>query len=90
MKFIDCKFKGKKRVKKSHILELEERVHPELMFRFSETSVRRYLEVLVEDQEYDVRNNVFYDKVTNLKLTHTFLAGVAVVYILEHKEDFLK
>jgi len=89
MKFEDCRFKGKQRVRKNHILEITERLTPLLEgFGFQETSIRRYLEILVDQQEYNVRTDVFYDKITNRKLDYDFLAVIAYEYIMEHKSDF--
>ena len=91
MKFEDCRFKGKRKIRKNHVLEIHERLTPRLEpYTFSETSIRRYIEILIDDQEYNVKNNVFYDKITNRQLSHDFLSGIAFEYIREHKDYFRK
>ena len=89
MKFEDCIFRGKQRVKKNHILEIHERLDPMIKgFGFQETTVRRYLEILVDQQEYNQKRHVFYDRVTGFELSHEFLTVMAYEYIMEHKSDF--
>lgn len=91
MKFEDIDFAGKNKVCKharyeiklilSHSLDLE---------KLSVLSIDRYLEILISDQDYNPKSNVFYDRCTGRKLNFTFLASIAHDYILEHIDDFVR
>lgn len=89
LKFEELDFPGKDRVKFSAVNEIMHVLdHTLTMDCFSHLAVLRYLEVLVDGQDYNVKTKVFYDNVTNKKLSFDFLASVAHEYILEHAEEF--
>ena len=89
MKFIDCDFPGKNKVRYSAVNEIMKILEQDLLVEgLSHLALLRYVEILIEDQEYNVKTGVFYDKTTNRKLNYKFLAGVAYSYILEHIDEF--
>lgn len=89
MKFEDLKFHSKEKVKASVIKEISDILEHNLDFEsLSQLSILRYIDILVDDQDYNPKSGVFYDKLTNRKLSYTFLAGIAHDYILDHIEEF--
>lgn len=89
MKFRDVKFRGKSKFKANVIQEIFNILdHNHGLSEFSELSVKRYLEILVEEQDFNPKTHLFYDKFTNRKLNFNFLAGVAWDYIFENKREF--
>ncbi len=91
MKFEDMKFKNKERVKRNTIsLIIDELKHSLDFEKLAYWNVYIYCEVLIDDQEYNLKSNVFYDKLTNRKLNIKFLAAIAHDYILEHIQEFQK
>lgn len=89
MKFEDVKFPGKNQFRKEFLRELLEVLnHNPRVSVLSPTRVRRYCDVLIDDQHFNPRTLVFYDKVTNLRLDVEFLAEVAMSYIFEHMDEF--
>ena len=91
MKFEDLDFPGKTKVKSSAVNEIMKILEHDLSIGgLSHLAILRYIEILVEDQEYNIKTGVFYDKITNRKLNYKFLASVAHEYIIEHNEDFVR
>ena len=91
MKFIDVDFRGKNKFLNSAVNEILEILDHQLVLdKFSILEIKRYLEILIEDQDFNPKSHVFYDKLTKRKLNYNFLAGIAKEYIWEHQEDFVK
>lgn len=87
--FEDVKFQGKYNYRKSVIQEVMSILDHTLdMKRLSPTKVRRYLEILIDYQDFNPKSKCFYDKDTNKKLSFQFLASVAHEYIIEHIDEF--
>lgn len=91
MKFIDVKFRGKNKFLNNAVKEIMIILEHNLTLDvFSELAIRRYLEILLEDQDFNPKTNVFYDNLSKRKLNYNFLASIAKEYILEHEDEFLK
>lgn len=89
MKFEDLKFHGKDRVKASAIKEISDVLEHNLACEgLCQLCILRYIEILVDDQDYNPKAGVFYDSLTNRKLSYNFLASIAHDYILDHIEEF--
>lgn len=91
MKFEDIDFMGKNKVCKHARYEIKCILSHSLdMDKLSVLCIDRYLEILISDQDYNPKSNVFYDRRTGRKLNFTFLASIAHDYISEHTEDFVR
>ena len=55
-------------------------------FALSYCRIMNYLDILIEESEYNPRTNVFY--YLNYKLNYQLLAKVALEYIMEHINEF--
>lgn len=89
MKFEDLKFHGKDKVRRVAVNEIYDILNHIANLRgLSQTRIVRYIEILVDGQDYDPSAGVFYEEVTNRKLTYGFLAVIAKEYILEHVDEF--
>lgn len=94
MKFKDCKFPGKYTFQKSvrfKILsymdwfEIPVAIFP---YRLSQQSIDRYLDILIEESDFNPESRAFYEKVSNTKISYALFGKIATEYILEHLEDF--
>ena len=93
MKFKDCKFKNKREIRK----EVKRDIAIFLKREFksytlcNEGLILQYIDLLIDETEYDVRRNQFYYKLNWIKidLPVKLLKNVALEYIKEHKIDFL-
>ena len=91
MKFIDVSFKGKNKFLNSAVNEIIDILGHNLALEyFSILEIRRYCEVLVEEQDFNPRSGIFYDRMSRRKLSYNFLASIAKEYILEHEDEFRK
>ena len=91
MKFEEIEFQGKEKTKKHVINEIYNKVTRTLnMPTLSCLTIRRYLEILIDDQHFNIKTHTFYDENTNTKLNYKFLSNIAHDYITEHIEDFTK
>ena len=91
LKFETLEFKGKNGFRASAISSVYKILGTKLdLDKFSTLEVQRYLEILLDDQDFNPKTKVFYDKVSNRKLNYEFLASVAHDYILEHADEFKK
>lgn len=89
MKFEDLTFPGKEKVKYYAIHEIMDILEHSLVVRnFSYLSIVRYVEILVEQQDYNPKTGVFYDEITHKKLNYNFLASIAKDYIMDHLTEF--
>ena len=92
MLFKKCRFKEKSLVKKEVKEEIMLFLKQELPFeKYNEGLTYMYIDFLLNETEYDVRNNQFYYKHKGLKidLTIKLLQNIAYSYIMEHPNDFL-
>ena len=91
MKFEECKFKNKSSVKLDIMNEIYENLaHSLNLDCFSELEIKRYLNILVDCQDFNPDSNTFYDECSGLKLDIEFMSSVAHEYILEHILEFRK
>lgn len=88
-RFEDVKFPGKYNYRKSVLRDVTDILDHTLdMKRLSPTKVRRYLEILIDYQDFNPKAKCFYDRATNRKLSYQFLAQIAHEYIIEHIDEF--
>lgn len=91
MKFEDIEFPGKNKFKYSVVCEIYGRLCHDLdLEKFYYWSIIHYLEILIDDQDFNLKSKVFYDKVSNTKLNYDFLTVIAHDYIMDHVEDFTR
>ena len=89
MKFKECRFKGKSHFKNYMVNEIWDILEDDLeMSLLSSTMVKDYLEILIDEQDFDCDRRVFYDPVSGLKLNVKFLAEIAHDFIIEHNDEF--
>ena len=89
MKFENTQFKGKYQFKRDTIHEIMnqiEDIYPG--DDLSPTRLNRYIEILIDDQEFNPRTLGFHDRLTGKKLSIGFIAGIGYMYILDHLEEF--
>ncbi|MBQ6344992.1 MAG: hypothetical protein IJI96_02655 [Methanobrevibacter sp.] len=90
VKFIDCNFHGKERFQNS----VRRKIYGKLGFEIWETAllstlaIERYLDILIEETDFNIKSKVFYDKISNTKISYNLFAKIATEYILEHINDF--
>ena len=89
MKFKDVHVRGDKdRLQRSIRNKILSRLRQEYdLSRLSMCSIIRYLDVLIEESEFNPQTHVFY--YWKFKLNYDLLSKVALDYILEHKTDFV-
>lgn len=87
MKFETIRFQNKYQYKREIIHEILDTIEDTIP-GLSPTRVNRYLEYLIDDQDFNIPNKCFYDKTTNKKLSVKFLSSIAIDYILEHINEF--
>lgn len=91
MKFEKIRFHGKHEFTRNTVHQIMNQIDDMYPGNdLSPTRVNRYVEILLDDQDFNPKTHVFYDKNTNRKLTHDFLANIAYQYILEHLDEFKK
>ena len=92
MKFKKCKFKGKREVRKEVKDEINQFIKENIPYSdCNEGLIFQYIDLLLDETDYDVKRNTFYYKVNYVKvdLPITLLKNVALEYIKEHMIDFL-
>ena len=92
MKFRDCRFKGKSEVRKEVKNDISNFLKRELVYQdFNEGLIFQYIDLLIDETEYDPKRNQFYYKVNwiRIELSVKLLKNVALEYIKEHMIDFL-
>lgn len=92
MKFKDCKFKGKREVRREVKSEIRDFLKKEIPYSdCNEGLILQYIDLLIDETDYDVRRNQFYYKVNwfRLELPIKLLKNVALEYIKEHMIEFL-
>ena len=90
MKFKDVDFQGKEKFQKSIRRSIYGRIDPIITLSevFSLLAIERYLDILIEESDFNPKSRVFYNKISNTKITHDLFGKIASEYILEHIEDF--
>lgn len=89
--FKDLKFHEKRSVMKTwryKILSKARELLADDGFNVSESSLRRYVEYLLEDTHYNVQDNVFYEPISHFKFTVNSFAQITYDYVLEHLDEF--
>lgn len=92
MKFKDCKFKGKREVRKEVKMDISNFLKKQINYEdCNEGLILQYIDVLIDETEYDPKRNMFYYKVNWVKveISVKLLKNVALEYIKEHMVDFL-
>ena len=92
MKFKDCKFNGKKEVRKEVKGEIVSFLKREIRWEcFNEGLIFQYIDLLLDETEYDIKGNRFYYKIRYGKITLSvkLLRNVALEYIKEHVSALL-
>ena len=92
MKFKKCKFKGKREVRKEAKDEINQFIKKNIPYDdCNEGLIFQYIDLLLDETEYDVKRNTFYFRSNRVKvdLSITLLKNVALEYIKEHMVDFL-
>lgn len=93
MLFKDCKFYDKQTVLKTwrhKIISKAEQLLQEDGICVYESALNRYVEYLLEDTHYNIRDNVFYEPRSHYKFTVDVFAQITYEYVLEHLGEFKK
>lgn len=93
MLFKDCKFKDKRQVMhswKQNIFTESMKILKEENIIVSELSLDNYIEILLEETDYNIRDNVFYEPISRYKFTVDVFTQITVEYIHEHITEFVK
>lgn len=53
-------------------------------------NLNRYITILLEETDYNPKEDIFYESISGFKYTAGFLSEITTEYILEHPEYFLK
>ena len=90
MKFKDCNFQGKKRYQKSIRRNIYDKLDHDIwsISVFSFLAIERYLDVLIEETDFNPKTKVFYEGISKTKISIDLFAKIASEYILEHIDDF--
>lgn len=93
MLFKDCKFKGKKDVRKTMKEDIMNYIKKsEIPYsKCNEGFIYEYIDLLLDETQYDIKQHTFYYKVNWVKINIGFkiLSNVALDYIREHLDEFL-
>jgi hypothetical protein len=92
MKFKDCKFNGKRDVRKEVKADISNFLKREIPYTlYNEGLILQYIDLLIDETDYDVRRKQFYYKVNWVKIDISvkLLKNVALEYIKEHRMEFL-
>jgi len=92
MRFKQCKFHGKREVRKEVKCEIFSFLKRELpKGAYNQGLILEYIDLLLDETDYDIKNNKFYYKAKWFKidLPVKLLREVALEYIKEHMIDFL-
>ena len=90
MKFKDVNFKDKQKFRGYVITEIFLRLEHKLPCRWlSRGLIYRYLNILIDECDFNPYTKVFYDPDSHSKFNYDFLAEVARGYIQEHVDDFI-
>lgn len=92
MLFKECKFRDKKKVRQSMKEDILQLVIDDIPFsRCNEGNVLEYIDLLLDESEFDVRKQQFYYRFrwVNIPLNSNLFSKVASEYINEHLDDFL-
>ena len=92
MRFKDCKFRNKREVRKNVKHDILGFLKRELSFSdYNEGLVLEYIDLLLDETDYDFKSGVFYKKVNwvRIDLPIKLLKNVSLDYIKEHRNDFL-
>lgn len=54
----------------------------------SEVTLSNYIEILLEETEYNIQDNVFYEPISRYKFTVGVFAQITVEYVQEHLDEF--
>lgn len=90
MKFKDCNFQGNEKYLKSIRKKIFNKLDPMIwsMGVFSVLEIERYLDILIEETDFNPKTKVFYEKISKTKISVNLFAKIATEYILEHMDDF--
>lgn len=89
MKFKDVNFKDKQKFRGYVITEIFLRLEQKLPRGLSRVLIYRYLNILIDECDFNPYTKVFYDPDSHSKFNYDFLAEVARGYIQEHVNDFI-
>lgn len=90
MKFEEISFPGKERFTKSLINRIYKKCTILTHEPYSELAVKRYLEILISDQDFNIKSRSFYDKNTGTKISDDLLVKITLEYVNDHVVDFIK
>lgn len=88
MKFKDVNFKNKQKFRDGVITEIFLRLEQKLPRGLSRVLIYQYLNILIDECDFNPYTKVFYDPDSHSKFNYDFLAEVARGYIQEHMNDF--
>ena len=87
----DLKFKGKKYVMDAWTWSISTKAMDLLRedgIIVSKPSLKRYVEYLIEDTDYNERDNAFYEPISSFKFSVSVFAQITYEYVLEHLDEF--
>lgn len=89
MKFRECRFQGKYKFKKSTRKKIFDKLDIWTMnVLFSFSTLERYLDILIDETDFNPKTKVFYYKTSNTKISIDLFSKIATEYIVEHIDDF--
>lgn len=91
MLFKDCKFKDKKNILnswKQNVFQEAVKILHEKNIHVRQLVLNNYIECLLEETDYNVRDNVFYEPISRYKFTVEVFAQITVEYVREHLIEF--
>lgn len=90
MKFSDCNFIGKHDVRNNLTRAIFTACRESIpkFYMLNTFIVEDYIHLLIDESEYNPKENYFYMDSVNVKISSKVFKNVAIEYILEHRNDF--